>query len=254
MADLTGDWNSYYRYPSSGRGEDFWGRHLFHARQDGNKLTLETGPESPSYQIVELEVAADGNSATGVWTEDTAPDGYYKGRRFEGTVEFKITHGNDRMSGIWHGAGRDGTVHSDIWELVRVKAPQTRHTDKRPRRWRLNQWHPTTDDTGEELYSSFMAGYWTDDALVLETESRDDGTYMLIRLLIQNGIARGSWQVTSSPTGDYEGAEYTGEGELVVDPKTLNMEGMWLGAGLDRAHKKTRIYTGRWEIKPVNEK
>lgn len=254
MADLTGDWNSYYRYPSSGRGEDFWGQHLFHARQDGDKLTLETGPENPSYQIVELEVAPDRSSAKGVWAEDTDPNGYYKGRRFEGTVEFKIAPGDDRMSGIWHGAGRDGTIHSDIWELVRVKETQARSTDKQPRKWRLTHWYPSVDDSTEESDEHILTGYWSGDNLVLESAAQTTRkSYMLVRLRLHNNIARGSWQENALPDGAYKGAEYTGAGELVVNPKTLHMNGMWAGAGYDHALKKMRIYTGRWEIEPADE-
>ena len=88
--EFSGDWHSYYRYPSSGRGDDFWGQHLLHATQDGNKLTFQNGVESPSHVVIELEVKPEERKAVGTWHERTDPGGYYKGVTYEGTIELKI--------------------------------------------------------------------------------------------------------------------------------------------------------------------
>jgi hypothetical protein len=250
MADLVGDWNSYYRYPSTGRGEDFWGQDLLHAKQEGNKLTLETGSDSSSHQIAELELSPDGTIAQGVWAEDTDPDGFYEGRRFEGTVEFKITADGQRMSGIWHGAGRDGRMHSDVWELAKTKSTKQPDSNK-PKRWKLTHWYPSLDDTVEEFEVHDMNGYWTDDMLVLESLPREDGSYLLARLHLQDDVASGSWHETVSVTAKNSGVQYSGNGQLMVDPKTYRMEGLWAGAGYDYKLKGMRIYTGRWEIVPA---
>lgn len=250
MINLVGDWNGYYRYSSSERGEDFWGQHLLHARQEGNKLTLETAPDSPAYQFVELELSPDGKTARGVWTESD-PHAYSKGWRYEGTTELQIAANGERMSGIWHGAGRDGTLRSDVWELVRIETVQ--YASKRPSRWLLKHWYPSADDSIEEFDEHVMTAHWSKDTVVLESKAKEGKSYMLARLLIQGDIARGGWRESALPDGEFKGAEYTGAGELVVDPDTLHMEGMWAGAGYDHTLKKTRIYTGKWEVTPLDE-
>jgi len=116
---LSGNWRSFYRYPSSGRGGDeFWGRHVMIARQSGSSIHLESVPESKSHVIIDLEVD-DAGQATGTWREETELDGYYKGAIYEGTIELKVSEDGQRMSGIWHGEGSDGEMNTDVWELTK---------------------------------------------------------------------------------------------------------------------------------------
>jgi uncharacterized protein (DUF2147 family) len=76
---------------------------------------------------------------------------------------------------------------------------------------------------------------------------------MLARLHVQDNVATGNWYESASLTGEYKGAQYSGAGQLVVDLETYQMEGMWAGAGYDHELKKMRVYTGKWEIVPINE-
>jgi len=251
MTKLSGDWNSYYRYPSSARGDNFWGQHVLHATQTGNKLKLETGVDSPSHVVMELELYVDGRTASGTWVEHTDPEGYYRGRTYDGTIELKITESGERMNGIWHGAGKDGTMNSDIWELAKAEASVLK--DDMPKRWKLTHWYPGSNDNGEDSDEHEMKAYWNGDTVVMQSLSKEDGSYMLARLLIQDGIAAGSWYEEASLLGVNKGAQYSGAGQLVVDPETYRMEGMWAGAGYDHGLKKMRIYTGRWEIVPIVE-
>jgi hypothetical protein len=98
-----------------------------------------------------------------------------------------------------------------------------------------------------------MKSYQDGDTLVLESVPNDEGSYMLVRLIIVDDVAVGNWHETTSPTGEFKGAIYSGSGQLTVDPKTHFMEGKWAGAGYDHKLKKMRIYSGNWEIAPVNE-
>lgn len=254
MADFlaTGDWRSYYRYPSTGRAGDYWGQHLLHATQDGNTIRLESGPESASQVTMELTLDIDGKIARGTWQERTDLEGYYKGAVYEGTIELNIAENGERMNGVWHGAGKDGAMNTDIWELAKAKPWQ--HSGKRPCQWKLTHWYPSADDSTEESDEHVMTGHWTGDNLVLESEPRAGTSYMLVRLLVQDDVARGSWHESSLPDGEYKGAEYSGAGELVVDAKTLHMEGQWAGSGYDHKLEKMRVYTGRWELTPLEEK
>ncbi|HUB92980.1 MAG TPA: hypothetical protein VMB52_00570 [Verrucomicrobiae bacterium] len=250
MTDLSGDWNSYYRYPSTGRGEDFWEQHLLHVTQTGSKIKFETGPESASYMMAELELGDDGKSAHGTWSDDKDPNGYYKGVHFEGTVELQVAESGERLSGVWHGPGRDGIMHSDIWELAKVK---TLVKADMPKRWRFTHWYPGDNDEGEASDSHIMRAYWDGATLVLESLPENDGSYMLARLLIQDDIAAGSWYENAQLSGPNQGAQYSGAGQLMIDAKTHRMEGLWAGAGYDHALGKMRIYTGRWEIVPIDD-
>lgn len=249
MTKLSGDWNSYYRYPSTARSDDFWGQHVLHATQTGNKLKLETGLGSPSHVVMELTLDADGKAASGTWVEDSSPDGYYKGRRFDGTIELKIAENGERMNGIWHGVGKDGTMSSDIWELAKAKGLMLK--EDMPKRWKLTHWYPSSQDDREESDEHEVQAYWNGDTVVMESLPKADGSYVLTRLLIQNGVAAGSWHETASLLGENKGAQYSGAGQLTIDPETYRMEGLWAGAGYDHTLKKIRIYTGRWEIVPV---
>src|ERR1700761_5397954 len=100
MVNLSGDWHSYYRYPSTSRGADFWGQNVLRATQDGRVLRFEAQPDGAEYVLLELELTEDGTMARGTWRERTDPDGYYKGAEYEGTIELRIAENGERMSGI----------------------------------------------------------------------------------------------------------------------------------------------------------
>jgi hypothetical protein len=251
MVQLSGEWHSYYRYPSSGRGDDFWGQHLLRATQTDKLLKLESGPESHSHVIVELEIGDDFQNARGTWSESTDPEGYYKGALYEGTIEIKIADSGERMNGVWHGAGKDGEMHSDIWEFAKVKSNGRK--SELPSRWKLTHWYPTFNDDDEDSDEHEMKSYWHDDTLVLESLPKDDGSYMLARLHIQDNVVTGNWYETASLTGKYNGAQYSGAGQLVFDTTTYLMDGLWCGAGLNRDHNTMQVYTGRWRIEPLED-
>lgn len=251
MAKLSGDWRSYYRYPSTGRGEDFWGEHTLQATQTGTSLTLVTGSDSPSQVVMELEIDDKAKIASGVWRERTDPNGYYKGAEYDGTVELRLAATGDRMSGVWHGTGRSGTMNSDIWELSKVKT--TTRTTNLPKRWKLTHWYPSSDDKREESDEHEMKSYWQDETLVLESLPKANGSYILARLHIQDGVATGGWYESASLRGEHDGAQYSGTGQLIIDPKTNHMKGIWAGAGYNHELKQMQIYTGRWEIVPISE-
>jgi hypothetical protein len=251
MTKLSGDWNSYYRYPSTGRGDDFWGQHVLHATQTGDKLKLETSVDSPSHVVMELELDDETNAAIGTWVEDADPKGYYQGKRYDGTIKLRIAENGERMNGIWHGAGKDGTMNSDIWELAKAKESMLK--DDMPKRWKLTHWYPSSHDDGEGSDEHEMKAHWNGDMVVMESVPKDSGSYILTRLLIQDRVAAGSWYEETSLLGKSKGAQYSGAGQLTIDPENYRMEGMWAGAGYDHALKKIRIYTGRWEIVPIAE-
>lgn len=128
----------------------------------------------------------------------------------------------------------------------------TKHSDL-PTHWKLTHWYPSSDDAREESEVHEMESYWQQDTLVLESQPQEDGSYMLVRLHFQDEIVSGGWYETASPAGKNASAQYSGQGQLLLDPKTYRMEGMWAGVGYDYTLKKMRVYTGKWEIVPTEE-
>lgn len=123
--NLSGNWQSFYRYPSSGRGGDeFWGKHMLSATQTGNTVCLKTVPNSPSVITMDLTLAADGKTASGTWQEQTDPNGYYKGKVYSGTIMCTIDPDARTLNGVWRGEGGDGEVNSDVWQLTKNNVAQ----------------------------------------------------------------------------------------------------------------------------------
>jgi len=119
--------------------------------------------------------------------------------------------------------------------------------------WRCVYWFPSNRFVGEEPSEYQMESHQDGDTLVMESVPNEEGSYMLVRLKLDGEIATGNWHETTSPTGEFKGATYSGAGQLTIDPKTHYMEGKWAGAGYDHKLKKMRIYSGNWEISPVRE-
>jgi hypothetical protein len=116
--------------------------------------------------------------------------------------------------------------------------------------WQATHWYPTKDDSSEEssvydMVAHKAAGH----DLVLQSNPKEDGSYMLIRLSIDDNVATGTWYENTSPKGDFESAMYSGAGQMIISDDKKTMTGMWAGAGMDHKTGGPRIYTGRWELK-----
>jgi len=120
-----------------------------------------------------------------------------------------------------------------------------------PQRWHSVYWFPSNKFVGEEPSEYDLKSYWDGDMLVLESVPNEGHSYMLIRLKIEDDVAIGNWYETTSPAGEFKSAQYSGSGQLIVNPETYSMEGKWAGAGYDHKLKQMRVYTGNWEITPI---
>jgi hypothetical protein len=117
--------------------------------------------------------------------------------------------------------------------------------------WRCTYWYPSNTVVSDEPSEYDMKSYKDGDNLVLESVPNEEKSYMLVRLKITDDLATGNWHETTSPTGEFKGAQYSGTGQLTISPETHYMEGKWVGAGYDHKLKKIRIYSGNWEIAPI---
>lgn len=124
-------WLSTYEYVSSGRDEQvFTGKHHVVLLQHGNRLTgrsLPSGSLNPDSPLT-LDLQIDGNTVTGTWVEQTAPDGYYRGARYFGALQMLVEPTGRRMAGKWVGFGKDFDVNTGPWELRLMDTSTTKAT------------------------------------------------------------------------------------------------------------------------------
>jgi hypothetical protein len=119
IAGLSGIWHSRYLYYSTGRGQEFEGRHYVVLRQRGNRLVGQSLPHSTGSRL-NLELSLDSSIATGTWTERTSPTGYYRGAVYHGTIQLVVNPMGRAMSGKWLGFGTNFKVNTGEWELTWV--------------------------------------------------------------------------------------------------------------------------------------
>lgn len=116
-ADHSGIWHSRYVYPSTGRGGDHVGEHYVVVRHRGDRLIAQSIEHSSGSRL-RLDLELDAPLATGTWSENTSPDGYYRGALYHGTLQLVVDPSGRSMSGMWLGFGRDFTINSGEWMLT----------------------------------------------------------------------------------------------------------------------------------------
>jgi hypothetical protein len=119
--------------------------------------------------------------------------------------------------------------------------------------WRCVYWYPSNTRDGDDPSEYTMEAYRHGNNLILESMPNEEQSYMLVRLKITDNIATGNWHETTSASGEFKGAQYSGAGQLIVDPETRQMKGKWAGAGINHETNKMEIYAGNWEISPIHE-
>ncbi|MGX1779544.1 helix-turn-helix domain-containing protein, partial [Nocardia brasiliensis] len=115
--NFSGIWLSHYQYYSSGRQETLSTGHYVVILQHGDHLTVRSlSGSAPSTVAMELDL--DGGVATGTWTEDTDPNGYYRGARYSGAIQLLVEPTGHRLVGKWIGYGKNFDINSGPWEFV----------------------------------------------------------------------------------------------------------------------------------------
>ncbi len=120
---LEGSWTSSYQYGSTGRNAQFEGTHRVILRAEAGRLLGRSQPH-PSGSQLDLDLAVDGNLATGSWTERTSPHGYYRAATYHGVLQLVVDPTGRSMEGMWLGLGKRFTVKSGAWTL-RWEGPST---------------------------------------------------------------------------------------------------------------------------------
>jgi transcriptional regulator with XRE-family HTH domain len=129
-APLNGIWLSRYEYESSGRGAWFSSAHYVLAIQQGARVQVRSLPETAPGRLI-MELTVNGQAATGNWTEETNPDGYYQGAVYHGAIQMLLEPSNRKMSGKWAGFGREFDVNTGPWSLELVTHDTTPEAQER---------------------------------------------------------------------------------------------------------------------------
>jgi hypothetical protein len=115
--NYSGVWLSRYEFYSSGRDAAFTGQHYVLLQQHDNRLAVRSLPGSAD-STLSMDMTVDGNVITGTWTEQTAPNGYYRGARYHGAIQMLAEPTGRRLAGKWIGFGKDMDINTGPWELV----------------------------------------------------------------------------------------------------------------------------------------
>lgn len=129
VGDFAGIWHSRYVYYSDGRGHELEGEHYVTFRQQDNQLIGESLPHSTGSSL-RLRLNVDGTVASGAWTEHTAPNGYYRGATYHGTLQLLIDPSGRRMSGKWVGFGKNFTMNTGEWELTWLEGSTSKNAQR----------------------------------------------------------------------------------------------------------------------------
>lgn len=123
---LTGIWLSHYEYVSSGRGgKTFTNDHYCLVLHRGARMQVRSLPGTAKGRVM-MDLTLNGQVITGTWSEQTDPDGYYRGSVYHGAIQMLLDPTGHRMTGKWVGFGRDYDVNTGPWSLELVSTDTTR--------------------------------------------------------------------------------------------------------------------------------
>jgi hypothetical protein len=85
--------------------------------------------------------------------------------------------------------------------------------------------------------------------IVVQSTPNAEGSYLIMRLTLDDNLLTGTWNEQTSPTGLYKGQNYYGAVQLIIDPDG------------NRIHGKNSLYnhemeiiSGDWEMVRTNKK
>jgi hypothetical protein len=116
--------------------------------------------------------------------------------------------------------------------------------------WRSRYWYPSNEKPGSEEASEYqLDAHLQGNRLTMTSLPSKDGSYMSLKLTLEDGLATGAWQESTAPEGEFQGMVYSGAMQLIISEDSQQMDGKWVGIGrekLDDGTFEPRIYTGRW--------
>lgn len=114
--------------------------------------------------------------------------------------------------------------------------------------WYARVTYPSKDDKGEDISNYRMEAHKLGREIVFTSVPNEQGSHLVIRLAVDGVVATGTWHETTSPKGLFEGAMYSGAGQLLIAGNGQEMTGQWAGAGYNHTNQKPQVYTGTWKL------
>jgi hypothetical protein len=127
----------------------------------------------------------------------------------------------------------------------------TEQNDEYSGEWECRYWYPSNDHDGEDVSEYVMNAHQKDRRLTMTSQPTKDGSYMTVRLSIEDGLATGAWQESTAPMGNFKGMVYSGAMQLIISDDDRSMDGKWVGIGREKLADDSflpQIYTGRWQL------
>ncbi|MEV7552292.1 hypothetical protein AB0N89_22010 [Amycolatopsis sp. NPDC089917] len=109
--------------------------------------------------------------------------------------------------------------------------------------WRSRYTYPSSGRGKDFVGEHFVVVRQQGNKLIAQSLPHSTGSSLRIELVVDGSVATGTWRETTSPHGYYKGATYHGTLQLLVDPSTRRMHGMWLGFG-----REFVINSGQWSL------
>ena len=117
--NLSGLWQSKYRYSSDVRKQEFENEHEVIFEHSAKSLIGKSKDSQDGSQLV-FDLKVDDNIVTGTWSEKTSTSGYYKGMVFHGAIQLVILENGRKMIGQWVGYNSGRTkIKTGEWQLVK---------------------------------------------------------------------------------------------------------------------------------------
>lgn len=118
--NFSGVWRSTYGFVSNSRGGIKCESEFFVTiHKKGEQLIVESLPNKEESYLL-LRLTLDGRVATGTWSEQTSPTGYYEGATYYGALQLVLSEDGKQLAGKWLGFDRNLQVNSGPWEIVRI--------------------------------------------------------------------------------------------------------------------------------------
>jgi hypothetical protein len=114
--------------------------------------------------------------------------------------------------------------------------------------WRGVYRYPSSGRGKEFTSEHIVQMYQKGPHLILESVPDINESYVLLRLSLENNVATGTWEESTSPDGYYRGITYHGAIQLVLDDDQKHLRGKWVGVGKD-----LEVNTGPWEFAYIGD-
>ncbi|HSD56432.1 MAG TPA: hypothetical protein VLA92_04750 [Candidatus Saccharimonadales bacterium] len=118
--------------------------------------------------------------------------------------------------------------------------------------WYCAYKYPSNQHKGEDVSEYYMTVHQRGSVLTLQSLPNQINSYMFVKLRLDGELATGTWEETTSPSGEFAGATYSGAVQLLVDKDHDHMHGKWVGVGQEKG--KHEIFTGTWTLRRAGTK